>query len=106
MTPPARERAGRVVLRYGPRASAPPDPTEPPATLPLTSIHQLSHSVDRKTGAGQGTYVLPWEAHVGNLRYPSRGSITIRVAERPAAPFELNTVAAVMATREVPVREE
>ena len=52
MTPPARERAGRVVLRYGPRASAPPDPTEPPATLPLTSIHQLSHSVDRKTGAG------------------------------------------------------
>ena len=50
-----------------------------------------------------GTYLLQWEAHVGNLRHPARGSISIRVDERPAAPFQLTTVAAVLATREVPV---
>ncbi len=53
-----------------------------------------------------GTYVLPWEAHVGNLRHPARGSISIRVDDRPAAPFQLTTVAAVLATREVPVLDD
>ncbi len=53
-----------------------------------------------------GTYVLPWEAHVGNLRHPARGSISIRVDGRPAAPFQLTTVAAVLATREVPILDD
>jgi hypothetical protein len=53
-----------------------------------------------------GTYVLPWEAHVGNLRHPARGSISIRVDERPTESFQLPTVGAVLATREVPVLDD
>lgn len=58
------------MLHYAPRASAPPDPTEPPATLPLTSIHQPSHVVDRKTGAGQCLYAIQVKStsSLSNLR--------------------------------------
>ena len=68
-------------------------------------VTALSHNPLLVMPDSPGTYVLPWEAHVGNLRHPARGSISIRVDGRPAEPFQLTTVAAVLATRDVLVLE-
>jgi hypothetical protein len=58
------------------------------------------------TPTSPGTYVLAWEAHVGNLRHPARGTLSVRVDERTPESFKLDTLAAVLATREVRIRED
>lgn len=50
-----------------------------------------------------GVYELPWEAHVGNLRKPARGTITIEVGSLSEAGSPLTTVEAVSQTNDVSI---
>jgi hypothetical protein len=59
---------------YGLRCAR-PDRT--PSYAPLTSIHHLSHAVDRKAGAGHGHQVL---AYTSDRRGAKRFARALRVA--------------------------
>ena len=53
-----------------------------------------------------GVYELPWEAHVGNLRKPVRGTITIEVGSLTEAGSPLTRVEAVRQTNDVSITRE
>lgn len=69
-------------------------------------VTELSQRQLVVTTTRPGTFRVDWEAYVGNLRQPARGALDIRVDERPVEDFTLTTVAAVAASREVPIRDD
>jgi hypothetical protein len=75
-------------------------------------LDTLTHGVTERSveplvilPSSEGLYELSWEAHVGNLRRPARGSIRIKVNPMSEGGETLSTVDAVEQSGDVPVSD-
>jgi hypothetical protein len=92
--------------------SGPSYKTEGDHVIARFTIAELTHGVTESSTEEMtvvpldpGTYELAWSAHVGNLREPVTGNLTITVQEQPRSEASLCTLDEVLATHDVPVRD-
>jgi hypothetical protein len=75
-------------------------------------IARLTHGLTDRSDAihllpsEPGVYEATWRAHVGNLREPTQGAMTVEVDPAPETVAPLATIAEVVASGYVPIRHE